>query len=251
MKTKRGVDVVLGTLFALAALPLIVVLAIGCAIALRAWPIFVQRRIGKDGRTFPLPKLRTLPKTAPAAVDKYHLDPAKIPAFCRLLRRTHVDELPQLLVVPLGWMSLVGPRPEMPALMGRYPSDFAAARSQLRPGCTGLWQISSAAGGLIYEAPEYDVAYVHNAGPRLDAWVAYRTVRMWVTGSSGVVLADVPGWALRRGAPAPALPRPIDLRAGHALGAPVVDLTVADAPVTGAPVAPAAGTTSLTDPGGP
>jgi hypothetical protein len=148
---------------------------------------------------FPLPKLRTLPTSAPRAIDKYQLEGTAIPAFCRLLRRTHLDELPQLLVVPLGWMSLVGPRPEMPNLIERYPSDFATARSSVRPGCTGLWQISTCSGKLIYESPEYDLVYAEHRGVRLDAWILYRTLRMLGTGGTVVDLDDVPHWALRHG----------------------------------------------------
>jgi lipopolysaccharide/colanic/teichoic acid biosynthesis glycosyltransferase len=194
MTIKRSVDVVVGTFLAIVALPFMVVLAIGCAISLRAWPIFVQRRVGKDGREFRLPKLRTLPKSAPTAVDKYALDGTDIPTFCRLLRRAHIDELPQLFVVPLGRMSLVGPRPEMPTLLARYPSDFAAERARVRPGCTGLWQISVASGMLIYETPEFDLTYIENRGLRLDAWIMYRTLRMWATGRGAIDFADIPHW---------------------------------------------------------
>ncbi|MCU1430785.1 MAG: hypothetical protein JWL83_4785 [Actinomycetia bacterium] len=195
MKTKRVVDIVLGAVCAAVALPFVILLAVGCAVSLRAWPFFVQRRVGKDGRLFALPKLRTLPTSAPRTADKYQLDGTRIPRFCQLLRRTHVDELPQLFVVPLGWMSLVGPRPEMPNLLARYPEDFVAARCRIRPGCTGLWQVSNSSGRLIYEAPEYDLAYVDNCGVRLDAWILYRTLRMWLTGGDAIDLDGVPDWA--------------------------------------------------------
>jgi hypothetical protein len=134
----------------------------------------------------------------PTTLDKYELEGERIPRFCRLLRRCHLDELPQLLVVPLGWMSLVGPRPEMPALLGRYPKDFAAARGRVRPGCTGLWQISTASAMLIYEAPLYDLVYTEYQGLRLDVWILYRTVRMLTSGRASIDLSDLPRWALRR-----------------------------------------------------
>src|SRR5205823_7969722 len=157
MRAKRVVDILIGSALAVCALPMIVVLAIGCAISLRTWPFFVQWRVGKNGKLFRMPKLRTLPRSAPAAVDKYELGGVPMPRFCRILRRLHLDELPQLLMVPMGWMSLVGPRPEMPQLLDRYPSEFAAARLQVRPGCTGLWQVSESSTKLIYETPEYDL----------------------------------------------------------------------------------------------
>ena len=208
MRLKRAVDVVLGSLLAVAALPLMVLLAVGCAISLRAWPLFVQQRVGKGGREFRFPKLRTLPTSAPPATDKYALNGTPIPSFCRFLRRTHLDELPQLLLVPAGIMSLVGPRPEMPTVLRRYPVEFADARTRVRPGCTGLWQLSDNAAKLIYEAPEYDLAYLRGAGGRLDLWILFRTFRSWLPRPAAIGLHDVPRWAWGRKV---ASPQPAEL----------------------------------------
>ena len=203
MGVKRGVDIVVGTVLAVVALPLIVVLAIGAAISLRAWPIFVQERVGRDGRVFRFPKVRTLPVDTASSTDKYALADVRIPGFGRFLRRSHLDELPQLLLVPFGVMSLVGPRPEMPSVLARYPVDFVAERTSVRPGCTCLWQLSESANGLIYEAPEYDRAYLRHSGPLLDAWILYRTARAWLPKSSAIELGELPAWACR-----PAFPKP-------------------------------------------
>jgi hypothetical protein len=96
-------------------------------------------------------------------------------------------------------MSLVGPRPEMPTVLRRYPADFAQVRTRVRPGCTGLWQVSSNCTKLIYEAPEYDRAYIAAAGVRLDLWILYRTLRSWFPGPQAIGLEDVPNWARGRG----------------------------------------------------
>jgi lipopolysaccharide/colanic/teichoic acid biosynthesis glycosyltransferase len=197
MGVKRAVDVVVGTVLAVAALPLIVVLLVCSAVAFRAWPIFVQDRVGRSGRVFRFPKVRTLPPETASATDKYALSQVRIPAFGRLLRRTHLDELPQLLLVPVGVMSLVGPRPEMPDVLARYPTDFVRERTSVRPGCTCLWQISESADKLIYEAPEYDRAYLRHANPLLDAWILYRTARAWLPKASAIELSDLPTWACR------------------------------------------------------
>jgi lipopolysaccharide/colanic/teichoic acid biosynthesis glycosyltransferase len=194
---KRVFDIVVGTVLAVVAIPVILVLALGSAVTLRAWPIFVQERVGLRGRRFLFPKLRTLPIDTAASADKYALDRVRIPAFGRFLRRTHLDELPQLFLVPVGTMTLVGPRPEMPSVMGRYPADFVAERTSVRPGCTCLWQLSPSASGLIYEAPEYDRAYLRHSGPLLDAWILYRTARAWLPRASSVELGDLPPWACR------------------------------------------------------
>jgi lipopolysaccharide/colanic/teichoic acid biosynthesis glycosyltransferase len=195
---KRAVDVVAGLVLAAVALPVICAIGVFTVVTLRAWPFFVQQRVGRGGRLFPFVKVRTLPKVAPRAADKYALEGLRIPRFCRILRRTHLDELPQLFLVPIGWMSLVGPRPEMPSVLAHYPAEFAADRTTIRPGCTGLWQLSPASANLIFEAPEYDRAYLNRGNLRLDVWLLYRTLRVWLPRARAVALADVPAWAWRR-----------------------------------------------------
>ena len=189
---KRAFDVVVGSLLALVILPVLLVIAVGSAVVFRTWPIFVQPRVGRDGRTFALLKLRSMPRTAPVALDKYTLHDVRIPAWGRLLRRTHLDELPQLLLVPFGGMSLVGPRPEMPVICDRYLPEILEARQSVRPGCTGLWQVSRALTGMIYEAPEYDLAYVANVGLRLDVWVLVKSVSAILLHRPIESLDDVP-----------------------------------------------------------
>jgi lipopolysaccharide/colanic/teichoic acid biosynthesis glycosyltransferase len=177
---KRAFDVIVGTVLALLALPLILVLCLLSMMTFRAQPIFVQRRVGRDGKTFRFPKVRSLPKHAPRAADKRQLASVETPAFGRFLRSTHLDELPQLFLVPIGRMSLVGPRPEMPELLDRYPDDVVALRESVRPGCTGLWQVSDQADGQIYEALRHDEYYIHHVSLGLDARILGSTLRMFL-----------------------------------------------------------------------
>src|SRR2546430_8951232 len=107
-------------------------------VSLRAWPVFTQTRIGKNGKPFKMVKLRTLPPDFPRYAGKHEVRKVKLPWISRTLRRLHLDELPQLGLVPAGKMSLVGPRPEMPHLHGVFDEGFAAKRTSVRPGCTGL-----------------------------------------------------------------------------------------------------------------
>lgn len=197
---RRMVDLVAATVLLTLALPVIVPAALGCAVALRAWPFFVQQRIGRDGRPFRFVKLRTLPTTVPRYQDKLSLTMDDVPRFCRVLRLAHIDELPQLALVITGRMSLVGPRPEMPALHARLEPTFARVRTSVRPGCTGLWQVSRDCVRLIGERPQYDVFYVANRGVRLDLWILGRTLAKMLRRRT-VTLADVPGWAQRAGSP--------------------------------------------------
>ena len=191
----RAFDLVVGSVLCVALSPLIVVLAIGSAVSFRAWPFFVQERLGRDGATLRFPKIRTLPPDTPRYADKYALRPVETTRFGRFLRQTHLDELPQLFLVVRGHMSLVGPRPEMAAVAEEFDDRFVAVRTLARPGCTGLWQISEARGGLIGEAPEYDLHYLRHAGIRLNLWVLAHTLREVVPSADPVTLSDVPGWA--------------------------------------------------------
>lgn len=192
---KRAFDITAGTLLALAALPIILVVAVAMAISLHAWPFFVQRRVGLNGRLFWFPKIRTLPASAPQYADKYAIRGVEVTRLGAFLRRTHLDELPQLFLVPVGKMSLIGPRPEMPSLAAAFSDGFARSRAAVRPGCTGLWQVSEACRGLIGETPEYDVFYVEHQNLALDLWILWRTVKMTFSPNVLVILDSLPSWA--------------------------------------------------------
>ncbi len=193
---KRAVDLVLGSLLFLAALPVIAVLAVGLALSLRAWPFFVQQRVGRNGQPFRFLKLRTLPPSVPTYADKYEIRGVPLPWLPRQVRRLHLDELPQLAHVVAGTMSLVGPRPEMPALHRQLPRWFAQVRTSVRPGCTGLWQVGAHAARLIGEAPQYDSVYIERGGLRLDIWIMWRTLLLLSGLRDGVPLSSVPERAL-------------------------------------------------------
>lgn len=195
---KRALDVGLSLLLGVVALPVIIVAAIGAALALRAWPFFSHIRVGADGRDVRIHKIRTLPPNTPAYTDKYRLDLDATPAFCRFLRRLHLDELPQLFLVPLGRLSLVGPRPEMRSLHDQLDQAFAELRTSVRPGCSGLWQVGARSEQLIHEGAEYDRFYLAHASARLDLWIMWRTALMLVGIGRVVSLDDVPEWALGR-----------------------------------------------------
>jgi len=210
MRVKRLFDVVVGSVVAVLVLPAVALMAAGAGASLHCWPFFVQQRVGFGGRRFRMLKVRTLPVDFPRYADKYALTNVVLPWFPRFLRDHHLDELPQLLQVPFGHMSLVGPRPEMPHLHAAMEPPIAAARTSVRPGCTGLWQVSSSARMLINEAPEYDEFYVRHASLALDAWILWRSLLALVGGSSSVTIDDVPGWARRaRPQEATLIPSPV------------------------------------------
>jgi lipopolysaccharide/colanic/teichoic acid biosynthesis glycosyltransferase len=193
---RRVFDVVVAAGLLLVTAPLIVGFALMLAVSLRAWPFFSQVRIGRNGQEFRFLKLRTLPPTAPAHADKYEIGRVRIPRCAQVLRLTHLDELPQLLLVLAGRMSLVGPRPEMPHLHEAFNRPHRRAREAMRPGCAGIWQVSVDNDRLIHEAPEYDLFYAEHASLRLDTWILWRTAVL-ALGGPRVSIGDVPSWALR------------------------------------------------------
>jgi lipopolysaccharide/colanic/teichoic acid biosynthesis glycosyltransferase len=238
--TKRSFDVVLGTLLAVLALPLILSLALFSAARFGCWPFFVQKRIGLSGKPFRIIKIRTLPPTAPASVDKFAVAAMPLPRWSTVLRSSHLDELPQLFLVPLGRMSLVGPRPEMPFLHEQGDAAFAELRTTVRPGCTGLWQVSRAAGGLIWQASEFDMLYLREHTLRLDLWILARTPLLAVRRGSSLGLDDIPRWTrvpLRLCVPGTrVLPTPYPREPRSSLPAPTVGIHVGETVVQSAPL---------------
>lgn len=195
MEIKRITDLAVSVLLLALALPVIAVLAVASAVSLRAWPFFVQERVGRDGEVFRFVKIRTLPASFAAYAAKPALQMVRIPLAMRLLRISHLDELPQLALVVVGKMSLVGPRPEMPMLHDQLAPAVAAERLSVRPGVTGLWQVSAHCDGLIHERIEYDRLYVRYRGPLLDLWVLWKTIEKVALGRR-VHLFEVPRWAI-------------------------------------------------------
>lgn len=189
--SRRLLDLTLALPAALLTIPVVLLVALGSALTFRAWPFFVQVRVGLDGRPFRFVKVRSLPVEIPDYIDKYALRHVTS-RWSQFIRRTHVDELPQLWHVISGKMSLVGPRPEMLPLAGRFDSRFAADRVRTLPGCTGIWQVSFTNDGLIGEAPQYDLFYLRHASRRLDLWILWRTALGLLPGERRIDLSDVP-----------------------------------------------------------
>lgn len=188
-----------GAVLFVALLPVMAVVALGVAVELRTWrAFFVQRRLGLRGRPFAFVKLRTLPVSAPAYALKTEVVPAPPGRLVDFLRRSHLDELPQLALVLTGRLSLVGPRPKMPHEVEPVEPLYGAVRTSVPQGCTGLWQVSVAANGLPDASPEYDLFYVAHRGIRLDGWILWRTALLMSGLAGPISLGDVPRWAHRR-----------------------------------------------------
>jgi exopolysaccharide biosynthesis polyprenyl glycosylphosphotransferase len=172
---KRLTDVTISLLLLVLLFPLFAAIALLIRLDSRGPIFFQQMRVGRNGSQFQMVKFRSMF----AGSQEYARSPVttedpRITPIGRFLRQTSFDELPQLINVLRGNMSLVGPRPEMPFVVQEYD---AAQRQRLRvlPGITGLWQLSADRAFLIHENPEYDMYYIRNRGFFLDIAILIHT----------------------------------------------------------------------------
>jgi len=148
---------------------------------------FVQARSGRYGRDFRLLKLRTMRGgRAPDPKEIVPLDHPEITAIGRILRRLKIDEMPQILNVVKGDMSLIGPRPTLPDQAAAY-DDFQRRRLLVRPGLTGLAQVNGNAAVSWDERIKYDVYYVENHGFWTDASILMKTILVVLRGEERFV----------------------------------------------------------------
>ncbi len=172
---KRAFDVIVSAILLLIAAPLLLLIAVLIKLCSRGPVLFVQERVGLDGKTFRMFKFRTMSPGAPAYAKKPAdgRDPS-IMLLGRVLRKTSLDELPQLWNVLRGEMSLVGPRPEMPHIVADYDAVHRE-RLIVPPGMTGMWQISRDRHLPIHENIDYDLYYIYNQSMALDVVILART----------------------------------------------------------------------------
>jgi exopolysaccharide biosynthesis polyprenyl glycosylphosphotransferase len=174
--SKRAVDLVISALLLLAFAPLLLLIALLIRLDSRGPALFIQKRVGFNGKLFSIYKFRSMYR----GVAEYDVSPAsakdkRITRVGKLLRRTSLDELPQLVNVLLGNMSLVGPRPEMPFIVDRY-SVRERQRLTAIPGITGLWQLSAHRASPIHENIQYDLYYIRNRTFFMDAAILVHTL---------------------------------------------------------------------------
>jgi lipopolysaccharide/colanic/teichoic acid biosynthesis glycosyltransferase len=193
-RVKRVLDLALACSLLLALAPLLLLLALVIALDSPGPVLFRQARVGKDGRLFEMLKFRTMsperrlhnvgppPGEADRRLRHKSAGDPRVTRVGRLLRRTCLDELPQLLNVLRGDMSLVGPRPELPIIVAAY-EPWQHGRHLVPPGITGWWQVNRVGDCLMHEATELDIYYVHNCSILLDLWILARTLGAIVAGS--------------------------------------------------------------------
>jgi len=192
-RVKRSMDVVLSILALVALGWVFLLIAIAIACTSHGPVLFLQERVGRNGKVFKLFKFRSMYRDADARRAeieqlsdrsgiclKVKRDP-RITPVGRFLRRSSLDELPQIFNVLLGDMSLVGPRPALVSEVAEYPAH-AHRRHTVRPGITGLWQVSGRADIGFDEMISLDLDYVRQMSVLADMVILLMTVRAVVSG---------------------------------------------------------------------
>jgi exopolysaccharide biosynthesis polyprenyl glycosylphosphotransferase len=184
---KRAVDLALGSALLVLSLPVLAACAAAIRLSSPGPVLFRQRRVGLGGREFTMWKLRTMmadaempppdlarSNQASGLLFKLERDP-RVTQVGRFLRRSSLDELPQLLNVVAGQMSLVGPRPPLPSEVAHYDNRLGR-RLLVKPGMTGLWQVNGRSLLSFEDYVRYDLLYVQNWSLALDLYILARTV---------------------------------------------------------------------------
>jgi exopolysaccharide biosynthesis polyprenyl glycosylphosphotransferase len=190
---KSSFDVVCAALSLIILAPFLLVVAAAVRFTSQGPALFRQTRVGRNGETFTILKFRTMYSGAErrlaelldhndsegGVLFKMHNDP-RITPIGRVLRRLSVDELPQLINVLTGAMSLVGPRPPLPSEVSRYGAR-TRRRLLVKPGITGLWQVSGRSNLSWEDSISLDLNYVENWSLALDTKVLFATARAVLT----------------------------------------------------------------------
>ena len=190
---RRAFDVVASDTALLIASPLLLVAALAIRLESPGSPIYRQRRVGLDGREFDVLKLRTMVAGAEhlGAGLAVTAGDARITRTGRLLRRTSLDELPNLVNVLRGEMAVVGPRPTVPSQVARY-TERQRGRLAVKPGLTGWAQVNGRTSLTWDERIELDLWYIEHRSARLDAQIIRRTIAIVFGGDD--IHRDTPAW---------------------------------------------------------
>jgi lipopolysaccharide/colanic/teichoic acid biosynthesis glycosyltransferase len=192
---RRLLDIVVSTVLLALSTPLLAAAAAAIRVESRGPALYRQRRIGRGGRPFEMLKLRTMVQGAErlgAGLAVNEADP-RVTRVGALLRRTSLDELPNLVNVLRGEMSLIGPRPTLPAQVAAY-TPRQRGRLAIRPGITGWAQVNGRAALPWSERIELDLHYIEHRTLALDLRIVWRTLAI-VLGGAGVYKGETGGWA--------------------------------------------------------
>ncbi|CAM3032626.1 sugar transferase [Paenibacillus taichungensis] len=178
---KPFIDFIIAAVLLLITSPVMLVAAIMIKLDSKGPVIFRQERYGKNGVKFSIYKFRTMRTDAPKyGVSPTTSDDPRITRLGRLLRKTSLDELPQLLNIIKGDMSFIGPRPEMKRIVEESYTDLERRRFLVKPGITGLWQVSDVRKEPIHHNLQYDFHYISNVSMKMDIIIIFKTVGVMI-----------------------------------------------------------------------
>ena len=191
---KRALDVVLASIGLVVGAPVIAVLALAIRLESPGHPFYTQTRVGKDGRSFMIYKLRTMVRGAEFTGAGLAIQEGddRITRVGRFLRRYSLDELPNLVNVLRGEMSIVGPRPTLVHQVEQY-TERQRGRLAVKPGLTGWAQVNGRASLPWSERIDLDLYYVEHRSLALDLRIIARTVEMVLKGE-GLYKGEGGGW---------------------------------------------------------
>ncbi len=183
LAVKGFLDFILGVVLMLLVLPLWVVVALLIKTEDKGPVFFAQERVGKDMRLFKMYKFRTMVIDADKYLDREGKPTLenRVTRIGKILRFLSIDELPQLINIIRGEMSLIGPRPMLPELFSRLPYDQRRLRMKMRPGVTGLAQVHGRNTLKWSKRIEYDIWYVENYSLWLDLKIFLKTIKVVLT----------------------------------------------------------------------
>jgi lipopolysaccharide/colanic/teichoic acid biosynthesis glycosyltransferase len=191
---RRTIDIALSATALVLGAPVLLAAMLAVRLESRGPVIYRQRRVGLDGHEFDVLKLRTMVDGAEhiGAGLAINAQDARITRVGAVLRRTSLDELPNLVNVLRGEMSLIGPRPTLPVQVAQY-SERQRGRLAVRPGLTGWAQVNGRASLPWSERIELDLYYIEHRSPALDARILWRTAAMVLRGE-GLYKGETGGW---------------------------------------------------------
>ncbi|HEX5473165.1 MAG TPA: TIGR03013 family XrtA/PEP-CTERM system glycosyltransferase [Vicinamibacterales bacterium] len=185
MALKRAIDIVAGAAGLILLAPLMAVVAVLVKLSSRGPALYHQERVGRDGRVFTVHKFRSMRADAESATGAVwaRANDDRVFPLGRLMRKTRLDELPQLFNVLTGDMSLVGPRPERPQFVSQLTEQipFYGQRHVVKPGLTGWAQVRYTYGASVEDAMQklqYDLFYIKNLSLALDLYIALKTIKI-------------------------------------------------------------------------
>jgi len=185
--TKRLMDISIALAAVITTLPIFIIVALAVKLTSPGPVLFYHRRLGKDGEEFSCPKFRTMVCDAEKMLDtdpglrkqfteKFKIDDdPRVTPIGRYLRKTSLDELPQLFLVLSGRMSLIGPRPIIREELAKY-SIYGTKLLTVKPGISGLWQVSGRSDTTYSERVLLDMKYIDRRNPWLDLKIVFLTI---------------------------------------------------------------------------